>query len=135
MAIVIRRKVAAPVAEPVVKEVRPARTEPARLLDGMCRTVMDSNPNNSVAWWLMASYLYYHHHISILSDELYDDMAKAMLEAWDDLEHMHKHLITKEHLRAGTLFDVAARDYPTLVRAGASQLVGTALGITLNIMH
>jgi DNA ligase-like, N-terminal NAD+-binding domain len=132
MDIIIRKKVAAPVvAEPIVS--RAPKQAPKLLLDGQCRLVVEKAPNAIIAWWLIASYLYYHHNVSILSDELYDQMAKDMLEYWGDLEHQHKFLITKDDLRAGTLYRLNADDYPTRVKAAASQVAKVDMGLTISI--
>lgn len=132
MAIIIKRKGVALAPEPVA-QVREVRALP-RPLDSMCRTILDTAPNAAISWWLIASYAYYHHDISILSDGFYDGLAKAMLEAWSELEHDHKHLIKEEHLRAGSLYDLKADDYPMRVRGAASQLLGTA-GVSIDIRH
>ncbi len=132
MAIIIKRKAASPPPEPVVQQEQ-VRALP-NPLDSMCRSILETAPNAAISWWLIASYTYYHHDISVLSDGFYDELAKAMLEAWSELEHDHKHLITKEHLRAGSLYDLAAASYPMRVRGAASQLLGTA-GIRIDIRH
>ena len=131
MPIVIKRKVAAPPPEPVAQKPVKAQVEP---LDGMCRVALEASPNAAIAWWLMASYLYYHHDISILSDGFYDELAKAMLEAWDELEHQHKYLITTDNLRIGSLFNLAADAYPMRVRGGASHLAANR-GFQIDIRH
>ena len=56
-----------------------------------------------IPWYIMASHAYYTMDDPILSDGLYDELAQTMLSSWNTLEHMHKHLITEEDLRAGTL--------------------------------
>ena len=81
MPIVIRRKVVAPPPEPVVK---PVKVAPGEMLDGMCRAVMAKGPNSVVSWWLMAGYMYYVHDTPIISDALFDEMAKVMTASWDD---------------------------------------------------
>ena len=75
MPIVIRRKVVAPLPEPVITPVKAA---PGEMLDGMCRAVMAKGPNSVVSWWLMAGYMYYVHDTPIISDALFDEMAKVM---------------------------------------------------------
>lgn len=130
MAIIIKRKAAAPKPDPIVKPVKRQVT----LKDGMCRAALEAHPNAAISWFLIASYLYYHHDISIISDALYDELAKAMLAAWDELEHRHKHLITEDHLRAGSLYDLPASAYPLMTRGAAGQLLHQD-GISINIMH
>ena len=132
MAIVIRRKVVAPPPEPVVKPVKAA---PGRLFDSECRMVMATGPNAAVSWWLMAGYMYYVHDTPIISDALFDEMAKVMQASWNDITHQHKRLITPGHLKTGSLFDLKPADYPLMVRAGATHLVKTAWGLSLEIKH
>jgi NAD-dependent DNA ligase len=50
----------------------------------------------------MSSYLYYKEDRQVLTDEDFDRLAKRLLDNWDSVEHMHKHLISKEDLQAGT---------------------------------
>ena len=71
--------------------------------DKKCKEIIGNNPNMMIPWYIMASHAYYTMDDPILTDGLYDELAQAMLKIWDTLEHMHKHLITKEDLRAGTL--------------------------------
>jgi hypothetical protein len=123
MPITIRRKVAAPAPDVIV-----AREHVLVNLDAECLWVMGRSPNAAIPWFLMASYLYYHHDISLISDGLYDQMAKAILEAWDELEHMHKHLLTCDALRSGTMFMLTVEDYPGMTRGGARHLVTSKLG-------
>jgi hypothetical protein len=82
MPIVIRRKVVAPPPEPVVQ---PAKVAQGEMLDGMCRAVMAKGPNSVVLWWLMAGYMYYVHDTPIISDALFDEMAKVMEASWDNI--------------------------------------------------
>ena len=55
-----------------------------------------------VPYYLMSSYLYYQCDKQVLNDDEYDTLAKRLLDEWDSIEHMHKHLITKDDLTAGT---------------------------------
>ena len=74
----------------------------------------------------MASYLYYHKHVSLLSDALYDDMARRMLARWDELDHVHKHLITKADLEAGTLYALPLTSYTSMIMHSAELLAANA---------
>lgn len=58
--------------------------------------------NRLVPFYLMSSYLYYKEDRQALTDEDFDQLAKRLLDNWDSVEHMHKHLISKEDLQAGT---------------------------------
>src|SRR6056300_1342297 len=59
-------------------------------IDKMCSDSTESNINMTVPWYLMASYAYYVQDDPIISDRLFDLMAKRMLENWDKIEHFHK---------------------------------------------
>ena len=71
-----------------------------------------------VPWYLMASYAYYKEDDPILSDAYFDNLAKRMLDAWDEIEHFHKHLITTIDLAAGSYLG----DYPERVKGGLEEL-------------
>ena len=58
--------------------------------------------NRLVPWYLMSCYLYYEEDKQVLSDDEFDALGKRLLDEWDSVEHMHKHLITKDDLTAGT---------------------------------
>ena len=58
--------------------------------------------NRLVPFYLMSSYLYYKEDRQVLTDEDFDRLAKRLLDNWDSVDHMHKHLISKEDLQAGT---------------------------------
>lgn len=88
------------------------------LYDQQCMDAIE-NPNMMVPWYLMAAYSYYEQDDPILSDGLFDALAKRMLECWDDIDHWHKDLITTEDLEAGTLL---ARDFPERVKGAVKHL-------------
>lgn len=137
MPIVIKRKVVAPTPEPVVelpKVVKREKKQAPQHLDVMCMVVLNASPNGSIPWWLMASYLYYTHDVALLSDGLYDEMARAMLEAWDELEHMHKHLITVQDLKMGSLYRLHELDYPNMTKAAAVTLTNNHMGMKLKYL-
>lgn len=69
--------------------------------------------------YLMASYCYYILHKSPITDEEYDQLAKVLLKYWDQFEHQHKHLVTKDDLDAGTLYALRRDDYPLMVQNAA----------------
>ena len=58
--------------------------------------------NRLVPFYLMSCYLYYKEDRQVLTDEDFDQLAKRLLDNWDSVEHMHKHLISKGDLQAGT---------------------------------
>jgi len=98
-----------------------------KLLDRVLEDAYNANPSVGVAWYLMTSYLYYHHDTSVLSDPAFDNLCKYLDEDWDAIEHIHKHLINREDLRAGTGFALQMDDLPLRVVAGAAALLDLAL--------
>lgn len=83
-------------------------------MDDRAANIFAKNINMMVPWYLMAAYAYYREDNPILSDSFFDEMAKTMLEVWDDIEHFHKHLITVDDLNAGTYLG----EYPERVKGG-----------------
>ena len=81
------------------------------------------NPKKALQKYLMASYLYYIRYQSVMPDSEYDELAKYLLEHWDTFEHLHKHLVTPEDLKAGTLFRLRDEDYPLIVKGAADMWV------------
>ena len=77
--------------------------------------------NNPIGKYLVHSYIYYHLDNSVITDSEYDEMAKYILEHWDDLEHPHKHLISKDALQAGTML-LRDDEYPTIVKDTAKMM-------------
>lgn len=81
------------------------------VLDQHAAELFAKNINMMVPWYLMASYAYYKQDDPIFTDSFFDDMARTMLECWDDIEHSHKCYITKGDLTGGTFLG----KYPTRV--------------------
>lgn len=69
--------------------------------------------------YLMTSYLYYTCNVSVILDDLYDGIAKALLARYDEFDHQHKHLVSKADLEAGTLYHLRGNDYPQMVQTAA----------------
>lgn len=141
MAIIIRKKPKVAAPEPVIEPPKlfvpfkkPAPTKKAgKVMDGMCMAAIKGAPMSIVPWWLMASYLYYLHDLSLLSDALYDELAKDMLKRWGDIKHPHKHLITEDALKAGSLYQLKEEDYPLMTRCAARHLVQGEWGINIDV--
>jgi len=57
---------------------------------------------NPIARYLMCAYAYYEQDDPLISDVEFDMLAKYILQNYDDINHFHKHLVTKEDLEAGT---------------------------------
>lgn len=127
---IIRKKTPAPAPEPVVKAPKPS---PGKPLDNVCLAAMHNAPMSIVPWYLMSSYLYYGHDLSLITDELYDKIAKDMLAKWDEIEHQHKHLITPDDLKAGTLYRLREEDYPNMTKNAAAHLVTSSWGIKVDV--
>ena len=81
--------------------------------------IWDKNPNMLVPYYLMLSYLYYEKDISLIDDEEFDQMCKTLLEKYDEIEHMHKPLVKKENLTAGTGYDIK---YTERIKSSAMEL-------------
>ena len=52
--------------------------------------------NRLVPIYLMSSYLYYELDKNDLTDSQFDYLCKKILDNWDNINHMHKHLIDKD---------------------------------------
>ena len=68
--------------------------------------VWEENENMVIPYYLMLSYLYYEQNVSLIDDAEFDKLCKTLLEKLDNLNHMHKHLDSKESLTAGTGYDI-----------------------------
>jgi NAD-dependent DNA ligase len=88
------------------------------VLDNHAAKLFAENINMMVPYYLMASYAYYKEDDPIFSDHFFDDMAKTMLEVWDDIDHFHKHLITVDDLNGGTYLG----EYPERIKGGLESL-------------
>jgi hypothetical protein len=127
MAIIIKKKASAPRPDELITR------DSGNTLDSMCLCVLKNSPNSAIPWWLIASWSYYCRDVPLISDGLYDEMAKAMLDAWDDLEHPHKHLITRGDLEVGSLYALKDEDYPRIVKYAAANLARNELGVTITV--
>jgi NAD-dependent DNA ligase len=67
---------------------------------------------NPIAKYLMCAYAYYVEDDALISDAEFDELGKWLLQNYDSVEHMHKHLVTKDDLKAGTYLG----KYPTMVK-------------------
>lgn len=75
-----------------------------------------------VPWYLIASLLYYHTDISVISDGLYDEITKNLNNYWSELRHPHKSLLDRKMLVAGTGFSLVMSDYPSITISSAIRL-------------
>ena len=67
---------------------------------------------NPIARYLMCAYAYYVEDDALITDAEFDELGKWLLKNYDGVEHMHKHLVTKDDLRAGTYLG----KYPSMVK-------------------
>ena len=81
--------------------------------------IWEQNENMLIPYYLMFSYLYYEKNISLIDDAEFDGMCKTLLDKLDTLSHMHKHLVKKESLTAGTGYDIK---YTNLIKDSALKL-------------
>ena len=81
--------------------------------------VWEENENMLIPYYLMLSYLYYEQNVSLIDDAEFDKLCKTLLEKLDYLNHMHKHLVSKESLTAGTGYDIK---YTNLIKDSAIKL-------------
>ena len=69
------------------------------------------NLNMLVPLYLILSYAYYVEDNPLVSDAYYDSMAKQLYKEYDNVNHMHKHLISKDALAAGSFIGI----YPNII--------------------
>jgi hypothetical protein len=98
-------------------------------VDAYARAKVAKCPSVAVAWWLMASYLYYHYDYSLLSDEYYDELCEYLKVNYSSLIHPHKHLIDSEALEAGTGFYLSEEQYPSMCKGAAIRLMDQGIPI------
>ena len=79
---------------------------------------IESNINLTIPWYLMASYAYYVEDNPILSDSMFDKLAKKILKEWDKIEHYHKEYLSKDMLEAGTFIG----KYPSRVQGAVESV-------------
>ena len=89
-----------------------------KMFDKDCIDTVDDNLNMAVPWYLMASYAYYEEDKPILSDSVFDRLARKILEFWDTIDHMHKEFLNKDMLEAGTFLG----EYPSRVKYAVQSL-------------
>lgn len=88
------------------------------MLDKYAAELFADNINMLVPWYILAAYAYYVEDSPILSDSFFDDMSKTLLVVWDDVDHYHKHYLTKDMLNAGTYIG----EYPGIVEGSLEEL-------------
>ena len=81
------------------------------IIDTHMNGIIDKNENMTIPYYLMASYAYYKEDDPILSDGVYDTLAKRITENWIFIDHYHKNLIKLDDLSAGSYLG----EYPSIV--------------------
>ena len=76
---------------------------------------------NPIAKYLMCSYADYKLDKNLITDHEFDQLGKDILANYDNIEHMHKHLVTKEMLDAGTYLG----EYPNMVIGATHDYIKT----------
>ena len=87
-------------------------------IEKACTDICDDSINMYVPWYLMAAYAYYEEDDPILSDRLFDLMAKRMLAHWDEIDHRHKNFINKDMLEGGTFVG----KYPSQIKGAVKSV-------------
>ena len=82
------------------------------MLDNEVKQRIQKDPSMMVPWYLMASYAYYKEDKPIFTDSYFDSLSKELLKEYDNIEHRHKELISKDALEAGTYLG----SYPSIVK-------------------
>ena len=90
-------------------------------MEKACMDTCDDSINMYVPWYMMAAYAYYVEDDPILSDTMFDKMAKRMLELWDEIEHPHKKYLSEDMLKAGTFIG----EYPSRVKGALDSVRDT----------
>jgi NAD-dependent DNA ligase len=67
----------------------------------------------------MCAYAYYELDKPLIEDFEFDALAKEILNNWDNIEHMHKYLLTKDMLVAGTYLG----EYPNMVKGAVGNYI------------
>ena len=67
----------------------------------------------------MCAYAYYELDKPLIEDFEFDALAKEILDNWDNIEHMHKYLLTKDMLVAGTYLG----EYPNMVKGAVGNYI------------
>lgn len=81
----------------------------------MTKTI-PANKNLWIPYYLMSCYLYYEKDKNVLSDGDFDKLCKMILDNWNDIEHVHKYLISKDALHAGSGYDIV---YTNMIKGAA----------------
>lgn len=74
--------------------------------------------------YLLHSFLYYHCDTSVISDDEFDWICRAIVESWDDCKsHRHASLLDLEALKAGSGYHIPLSKYPSIIINTAYKVV------------
>lgn len=76
----------------------------------------DISIHRLVPIYLMSSYLYYECDKNVLDDVEFDYLCKRLLDNWNDVRHIHKNLIDKDNLKAGSGYGIT---YTNMIMSSA----------------
>jgi len=76
--------------------------------------------NQCLSWWLIHSFLYYRLACPIVSDKDFDTLTNWLKMSWDQIEHIHKHLVTIDDLNANSGYAIT---YPLMVECSANRIL------------
>lgn len=88
-------------------------------IDGYVGKIITANPNMLIPHYLIHSYLYYEMDDPLVSDAMFDTICKRLLAELEGLAHIHKPLIERDLLVAGSGFSLK---YPPMVVGAANYL-------------
>lgn len=94
------------------------------LLDDEVRRII-KNPNMLVPWWLLAAYAYDQLDDPLISDALFDEIAKRLTNEWATIKHPHKKLLDKTMLKSALA--IKGGKWPLIVRDTAYKLINEGI--------
>ncbi len=90
-------------------------------MDEYCRFVIGGCRNMLVPWWMMACWAYEEGPFPLISDALFDQIARDLDVEWDSVQHRHKQLVCRADLK-GRLGFIGDR-WPTIGICAAMHLI------------
>ena len=86
--------------------------------------------NRLVPYYLMSCWLYYENDKNVLRDEDFDLLCKRINDEWDNITHVHKFLIDRQMLVAGSGYNIP---YTNMIKGAAQDWYNEAR--KANIIH
>lgn len=90
--------------------------------------VVGLRANLLVPHYLMASWLYYVHDESLMTDEAYDHCCVRLDAEWEQITHPHRCWIDRASLSATTGYTIDYRRLPQIIEHAARHLLLTRQG-------